>query len=650
MLISRMHPLRKAALWLLVDAIVVVSSLFAAMIVRSITAEIVIRRSILFALVAIAVYCGINHVFRLYRRIWRYASAGELISIGASVVWGTLLLTLVDFLRPGELSVPLSVVLMTGVFAFGGFVSVRYRRSIWTGLHWRLRGIIGQFPVGSTRVLIVGAGEAGQLLAWRLLHQKEGESYDVVGFVDDDPAKSGMRVHGVQVRGGRQSISHLVAIHEIDLIAIAMFNISGADFKAILDICERTSAVIKVLPNVFDVIRGINGRHPIRNITTEDLIGRQPVDTDPIACHDLLANKIVLVTGAAGSIGSELCRQILGFGPRRVIMLDNNESGLYDLVVSFETEMQERMVPVIGDVTNDGKVRVVFEKYRPEIVFHAGAYKQVPLMEDHPDEAVRVNVFGTRTVAQLAGLYGVERFVLVSTDKAVDPSNVVGATKRLCEILVGDGLAPSSVLEASLSAIAGEHSSDKRGKSSCVGSSRIEFPTKKSTLFTAVRLGNVLGSHGSVVTTFERQIEHGGPVTVAHPDMTRYFMSIPEAVSLTIQAATLAEGGDIFMLDMGQQIRLDELARRLIRLRGLRPDVDIPIVYTGVRRGEKLHERLMADNEERFATKHPHIFRMRCNDKKGHNLTESQVDRLIALANSQQNREVVALLREMVGT
>ena len=621
-----------------------------AMAARSITAEIVIRRSILFGIIAVIVYCGGNYVFHLYHRMWRYALAGELVSIGAAVAMSTFFLLLLNLVPLSQYAVPFSVILMTGVFAFGGFVGVRYRRRIWTGFRWRWRAMGGQFPVNRTRVLLVGAGEAGQLIASRLLNQKEGEGYELAGFVDDDPAKQGMRIHGVQVRGGRQDIPRLVATHEIDMVIIAMFNISGLDFRSILDICERTSAVIKVLPNVFDVIRGVNGPVPIRDIATQDLIGRKPVDIDPIACHDLLANKMVLVTGAAGSIGSELCRQVLGFGPRQVIMLDNNESGLYDLLMSFEADTPGLVAPVVGDVTNDSKMRAVFETYRPDIVFHAGAYKHVPLMEDHPDEAVRINVLGTRTVAELAGRNGAERFVLISTDKAVDPSNVMGATKRLCEIMVGNGLASSDILEPGIEASPNGDGGVKTAEKLRLASQRSELPSPQNTLFTAVRFGNVLGSRGSVVPIFERQIERGGPVTVTHPEMTRYFMSIPEAVSLVIQAATLTQGNDIFMLDMGQQIRIDEMARRLIRLRGLRPDVDIPIVYTGIRPGEKLQEQLMADCEQRFPTKHPHIFRIQSNEDGDHNIQRSQVDQLIALANAQKIDGVVRLLHEMVGT
>jgi len=628
---------RRYVPWQVIDSLVVVASLLLAWSARAVTTDLDIRPALLFGLLAIGVCCSVNHLFGLYQRLWRYASAGEIVVIAAAVAIGTALLALADVLWPGRRPVPLSVVWITGLFAFVGFVSVRYRRRVWTGFRWRWRALRGQFAPARTRVLIVGAGEVGQLLAWRFQNQREGEGYELVGFVDDDPAKHGMRVHGVSVLGDRHAIPDLVARHRADLIAIAIYNISGRDFRAILDICERTPARLKVIPNVFDLFQGSRGAAPIRDVTAEDLLGRKPVEIDREDCRDLLAGKTVLVTGAAGSIGSELCRQILPFGPRQLLLLDNNETGLHDLRFAisdfgFENSQIEnrksKIVPVIGDVTNQAKMRAVFETYRPQIVFHAAAYKHVPLMEAHPDEAVRVNVLGTKIVADLAAQYGAERFVLVSTDKAVNPCSIMGATKRLCEMLV-------------MNQRISESTDAPDGKSE-IGNRKSEI------LCTAVRFGNVLGSRGSVVPTFERQIEQGGPVTVTDREMTRYFMGVSEAGSLIIQAAALTAGGDIFMLEMGQCIRIDDLARRLIRLRGLRPEADIPIVYTGVRPGEKLQEELLHADEERCPTAHPHIFRLRCNHVSDRPAFQSQVDELIALAETQRPGEVVARLRELV--
>ena len=656
--------IRRYVPWGVIDALIVAASLLLAWFARAVTTNLDIRPALLFGLVAIGVCCTVNYLFRLYHRMWRYASAGEIVVIATAVVISTALLTLANLVWPGQRPVPLSVVWMTGLFAFVGFVSVRYRRRVWTGFRWRWRALRGQFPPARTQVLIVGAGEAGQLLAWRFLNQKEGEGYELVGFVDDDPAKQGLRVHGIQVLGDRHAIPQLVARHGVDLIVLAMYNISGDDFRAILDICEHSGAVIKVLPNIFEFLGKRKELAPLRDVTAEDLLGRKPVEIDQDACRDLLFGKVVLVTGAAGSIGSELCRQIVPFHPRRLLMLDNNESGLYDLTIGLQglatnctnstnenlnqfVQFVKFVAAIVGDVTNAAKMRAVFETYRPDIVFHAAAYKHVHLMEEHPDEAVRVNVLGTRIVADLAVQYGAERFVLISTDKAVNPCNVMGATKRLCEMLIADSRL--QIADGELSAISHQPSAIGH-QPSAIGHQ------PSATLFTAVRFGNVLGSRGSVVPTFERQIEMGGPVTVTHLDMTRYFMSVSEAISLVIQAATLTEGGDIFLLDMGQQICIDELARRLIRLRGLRPDVDIPIVYTGPRLGEKMHEELLGDGEERETTPHPHIFRVHssqretCNACPEHSrrVKREVLDELIALAEAQRNGELVTRLRELV--
>ncbi|MBM4465768.1 MAG: polysaccharide biosynthesis protein [Chloroflexi bacterium] len=619
--------IRRYVPWGVIDALVVIFSLLLAWSARAITATLDLRPALLFGLVAVAICLGVNYLLRLYHRLWRYASAGEIVVIAAAVVISTALLTLADIFWPDQRPVPLSVVWMTGLFAFVGFVSVRYRRRVWTGVRWRWRDLRRQFPAPGTRVLIVGAGEAGQLLAWRFLNQKEGEGYKVVGFVDDDPAKQGMRVHGLPVLGDCHAIPDLVARHGVDLIVIAIYNIAGDDFRAILDLCEQSGAIIKVLPNIFDFLQKREELAPLRDVTAEDLLGRKPVEIDHDACRDLLAGKTVLVTGAAGSIGSELCRQIIAFGPRQLLMLDNNETGLHDLWVELNAKgHQVSLQLLLGSITNRKKIGSWFETYRPQIIFHAAAYKHVPLMEEHPDESVWVNVAGTLIASELAHQIGAERFVLVSTDKAVNPCSIMGATKRLCEMMIVNG---------EWRIANGESAIGNR---------------KSKILCTAVRFGNVLGSRGSVVPTFEWQIEMGGPVTVTDRDMTRYFMSVSEAVSLIIQAAALTEGGDIFMLDMGQQICIDELARRLIRLRGLRPDVDIRIAYIGPRLGEKMHEELLGDGEERETTPHPHIFRVRSSQRETCNVKREVLDELIALAEAQRNGELVERLRELVLT
>jgi len=599
---------------ILLDALVVLVSLMLAWSARSITADLDVGSALRFGLIAAAVYCVANARFSLYRRIWRYASATEVSVIAASAAIGTTIMTAFDLLSPGRRQVPLSVVFLMGFFSFAGFVGVRYRSRILTGMRWRTQALHGQTPPARIRVLILGAGEAGQLMAWRLLNQREGEAYRLVGFVDDDPAKLGMKVHGLPILGDRHAIPSLVAKHHVDLIILAIYSITGQAFRDLLAICETTPARVKVLPNIFDFIQRTNGLPPIRDVTAEDLLGRKPVQIDRNACQALLAGKTIVVTGAAGSIGSELCRQIASFGPRLLLMLDNNESGLYDL----QTELASVLGPaelrcVVGDVTHRRKVQTLFEAYHPDVVFHAAAYKHVPLMEAYPDEAVRVNVLGTLTVAQLACQHRTGRFVFISTDKAVSPTCIMGATKRIGEMLV------------------------------------LSMASEAQTLLTGVRFGNVLGSRGSVVPTFEKQIEMGGPITITHPEMTRYFMSIPEAVSLVIQAATVTQGGDLFVLDMGEQIRIEELALRLIRLRGLRPGVDIPIKYTGVRPGEKLHEELTGDGDERQPTTHPSIFRVRGNHRVELATLLAQIQELGSLADAQGDGATVRKLWAIVG-
>ena len=622
--------LKRYVIWPVIDAALVVASVALAWSMHLPIAPFVGLPLILFGMLAVGVYVLSNFLFRVYHRIWLYASAGEIVIIATAVAVGTAVLNAAILVWPPLRSVPLSVVLLTGLLVFVAFVTVRYRRRVWTGFRWRWRAIRRKaldHPTTRQRVLIVGAGEAGQLLAWRLIHQKEGEQYEVVGFVDDNPEKHGLHIHGFKVLGDRHAIPEVVKRHQVDLIVLAMYNITPQDFEDILDICEQTPAMIKVLPNVFDFLA--NKRHvlPIRNITAEDLIGREPVRIDIEACRTLLRGKVVLVTGAAGSIGSELTRQILSFEPALVLAVDNNESGLHDLVSScymgYRTrgrthapDLKEDLRPLVADITRREKVEAIFKRYHPDIVFHAAAYKHVPIMEEHPDEAVWVNVHGTRVVAEAALRHGVERFVFVSTDKAINPSSIMGATKRLGELMLMHRIFPPPL-------------------------------DKASTLFTAVRFGNVLGSRGSVVPLFERQIDAGGPVTVTHPEMTRYFMVLSEAVSLIIQAAVLTKGGDIFMLDMGRRVRIDDLARRLIRLRGLRPGTDIPIVYTGPRPGEKMHEELLGNNEERQPTEHPRIWRI-VPTVQTPPPALSRIELLIQLARNQQVDLMVELLWQLV--
>lgn len=575
-----------------------------------------------------AIYVLYAYLFGLYHRLWRHASAQDVVAVLEATGLATLTLLVADMLWATPRPLPLSVILLGGLLTFNLFVAIRYRERLVPSLQesWqKIRGRDAAELSDRQRVLIFGAGEAGQLLAWRFLNEKQGRRYQLVGLVDDDLGKQGMRVHGVPVLGDRHAIPQLAERHGVDLIVLAVYNISPEAFREILSICETTSAAIKVIPSFYEFIHVKQGSTFIRDVTAQDLLGRKPVEIDLEACAALLRDKVILVTGAAGSVGSELCRQIVSFSPRLLLMLDNNETGLYDLALELESAATApSMKLIVGDVTHRLKLEALFSAHRPQIVFHAAAYKHVPLMEEHPDEAVRVNVGGTLVVAELSARHGVDRFVFISSDKAVDPSSVMGATKRLGELLI---MHPQGLVTAS------------RLKSTS---------SSPRTLFTAVRFGNVLGSRGSVLPTFEKQIALGGSVTVTHPEMTRYFLSISEAVSLIIQAAALTEGGDLFMLDMGERIRIDDLARRLIRLRGLRPEVDIPIEYTSPRPGEKLHEQLVGVGEERLPTLHPHISQVRGMKPMGWGKLSAEVDELISLAETQQKDKIVEKLHSII--
>jgi FlaA1/EpsC-like NDP-sugar epimerase/HD-GYP domain-containing protein (c-di-GMP phosphodiesterase class II) len=539
------------------------------------------------------------------------------------------------------------------VFSFCGFITVRYRQRLWTGLNWRWNAYRRPTNQDQERVLIVGAGEAGEIFARRILYSPAGaKRHELIGFIDDDPAKHRMRLHDLPIFGGYTFIPEIVAKYEIDLIVIAIYNISGPNFRNILDVCEKTPARIKIIPDPMEFLELQSDAPPIRDVSSEDLLGRKIVEIDATACSKLLEGCRVLVTGAAGSIGSELCEQILAFNPQQLILLDNNESGLYEIhnhlkrvlagqTIKARMTSADRLIPIVCSITNRSKMNFVFSKYRPEIVFHAAAYKHVPMMEDQPDEALWVNVYGTKNLVQLSREYEVERFVFVSTDKAVQPVCVMGATKWLAELMI---MNPDAWSRREREAGAEERRKQQRtGPRNSLAESNLQ-----GTLYTAVRFGNVLASRGSVVPAFEQQIRAGGPVMVTHPEMTRYFLSIKEAVRLIIQAATFTQGCDIFMLHMGERIKIDDLARRLIRLRGARPDIDIPIVYTGIRPGEKMHEELVAPSESKLETQHPRIFRIRKNHMPPAELLAAEIDELHKLAKDHENADVAERLQKFV--
>jgi FlaA1/EpsC-like NDP-sugar epimerase len=559
------------------DALVLLAAYLMAFAARAVITPLDLVGAIAPILLNALLMVLLMYLFGVYQRIWSRTSGHGVVVIVYALIVDTLvfgLYALLITLRP----LPISVVLIGNALSLVGFVAIRYRSRLSNGLSWRWKAVWRrEFPKLKTRVLIIGAGESGQALAWRLKFRSTQDSYQIVGFIDDDPDKQDMYVEGCRVLGTRQAIIKVVDTYRVDLIVVAVHDISGPVFREILSCCERTKAIIKVVPDLFVLVNGRQGTALLRDVQPEDLLGRNVISRHENVDLTPVTHKVILVTGASGSIGSELSRQIVLYDPRRLILLDNNESGLHDLITELRTRFPEiDLQPALADVTMSAAMRAVFERHQPEIVFHAAAYKHVPMLEHHPSESLRVNISGTWVVAALAVEYRVERFVLISTDKAVNPSSIMGASKRVCEVVL--------------------HALSHQEQ--CV------------TLFTSVRFGNVLGSRGSVVPTFHRQIDSGGPVTVTHPEMTRYFMSIPEAVNLIIHAACLTQGDDIFFLQMGEVVRIVELAERMIRLRGLRPYTDIGIEFTGIRPGEKLHEELFSPAETPEATLHPNIIRL----------------------------------------
>ncbi|MGM9612176.1 MAG: polysaccharide biosynthesis protein, partial [Butyricicoccus sp.] len=426
--------------------------------------------------------------------------------------------------------------------------------------------------------MLIGGG-AGGALVLRELQRSAHSRNKVVCIIDDDPNKQGTYLLGVRIVGGREDIVRYAEHYGIKDIIFALPSVPVRERRAIVELCQQTRCRIRTIPGLYQLASGQVRVSQLRDIAVEDLLGRDRVQVDLKQIGSVIAGKTVLVTGGGGSIGSELCRQIAAQNPRQLIIFDIYENNAYDIQQELKYQYPTlNLIVWIGSVRDDARVDQLFRTFRPQIVCHAAAHKHVPLMEDSPNEAVKNNVFGTWNIAHMADRYGAETFVLISSDKAVNPTNVMGATKRICEMIVQ---------------VMNKHS---------------------ATCFTAVRFGNVLGSNGSVIPLFQRQIAHGGPVTVTHKDIIRYFMTISEAVSLVLQACAYAQGGEVFVLDMGDPVRIDDLARNMIRLCGLEPDVDIPIVYTGLRPGEKLFEELLMQDEGLDKTPNELIFIGHFND------------------------------------
>jgi FlaA1/EpsC-like NDP-sugar epimerase len=559
-------------LFALFDGLVVIASYWTALWLRfdGDVPDMFIERLPAIMLALAVLHFVVNHWLGMYWRGWRYAGLHDALMLAIAVAISTAVVFVVSgILMASYRPVPRSVVMVACVMVFFGMALGRFRHR----LSQQLRATFSRAP--QRRVLIVGAGQVGQSLARELL-VSPALGYRPIGFVDDDPGKHSWWIHGLRVLGTRHDIKRLVKEHGVQTIVFALPSLSGSHRQEMLALCVDTGVQVKMVPGLSEMMRRQPSADLLRDLRLEDLLGRPRVDFEPSAAR-AQAGQTVLVTGAAGSIGSELASQ-LAMGPcRRLVLLDVDESRLFELAAELAGVRGLKggdVEIVVGDVTRAGRVAEVFAQYEPDVVYHAAAYKHVPMMERHPAEAVRANVLGTYNVCVAAERAGCERVVVISTDKAVAPSNVMGATKRVAERIV----------EA--------------------------FSANSATIFCAVRFGNVLWSRGSLIPTVTRQIRLGGPITLTHPDMTRYFMTVTEAASLIIEASYQANSGEIFILDMGEPVTIVELVYKMVRLHGLEPGEDIEIKWTGPRPGEKIHESLVHDAEELLPTAHPSVSRV----------------------------------------
>lgn len=542
----------------------------------------------------------------LYNKMWQYASMSELYSIFKSTLAiNTLVVICLYFFR---VSFPRSIIainLMTDIFFLGGMrFALRLLKDFLNS---------NQNNKSQNRVLIIGAGDAAEMIIREMQkHPEIGKR--IIGLVDDDPAKQALEIHGYKVLGKTKKIPQLIEEYDVDEVIIAIPSAEGKTIKRFYELSNKKNVKVEIVPGVYEILKGDVSLNQIREVKVEDLLRRDQVDLISNEISAYLEAKTILVSGGGGSIGSEICRQIAKFNPEQIIILDINENTTYFL----ERDLKENypnleLISIIGSIRDKNKLEKVFNEYSPDVVFHAAAHKHVPLMETSPEEAVKNNILGTRNLAQTAADFEIDRFVLISTDKAVNPTNVMGASKRAAEMVV--------------------QTINKQVK----------------TKFMAVRFGNVLGSQGSVIPLFKKQIANGGPLTVTHKDITRYFMTIPEASQLVIQAGALGQGGEVFVLDMGEPVKIMELAEDLIALSGLTPYEDIDIDVIGLRPGEKLYEELLCDTEDNIATEHERIF---INNLEAVNqqFLAKHLQRLESLAKKGAANEIILALVDLVDT
>jgi len=559
------YKVRQVSLWAL-DMCGILISILASMILTWKYKSLDINTIILPLIVYMLIHTISFKLFKCYSSLWRYAGEEELISILSACLVYVIPVYIVHRLIGIDYSILFYVVSTILIISYTGGLRLVYR----TGRRFKTRMVVSQ---DSQRVLVVGAGSAGQMIINELKENPQLKKVPV-GIIDDDINKIGRVIHNVKILGDTSQVKEIVEKENVDEIILAMANVDKSRKSEIINICKETKCKLKTIPGIYEIIDGKVDIKKIRDVDIEDLLGREPIKVNMEEMSGYIQDKTVLVTGGGGSIGSELCRQIASFNPKHLIIVDNYENNAYaiqqELIRKYEGKLN--LSTIIASIREYKRMDEIFNEYKPDVVFHAAAHKHVPLMENSPSEAIKNNIFGTLNVARLADTYKVKRMVLISTDKAVNPTNIMGATKRAAEMI-------------------------------------IQTINKNSeTEFVAVRFGNVLGSNGSVIPLFKKQIAEGGPVTITHPDIIRYFMTIPEAVQLVLQAGAMAKGGEIFILDMGEPVRIVDLANNLIRLSGFEPGVDIKIEYSGLRAGEKLYEELLMSEEGLTKTANSKIF------------------------------------------
>lgn len=545
-------------------------------------------------------------IYRLYNKAWEYASVDELVAIFKAVTFSIVTTAIIQYVvSSGIYMRTLVITWMLHMLLIGGSRFV-----------WRVyRDHYLKPNKNKKRTLIIGAGAAGTMVARQMLNNPEGE-LKPVAFIDDDVKKHRLDFYGIPVVGDVHKIKESVEKYSVEQIIIAIPSLSKKEIQRIFDACAETKVMTKIVPKLEDIITGKVSVNQFRNVEVEDLLGREPIELDMASISKKLTGKTVLVTGAGGSIGSEICRQVCEFSPEKIVLVGHGENSIYQIHMELQNKYKDsiEIVPVIGDVQDHERMFEVVDKNRPHVIYHAAAHKHVPLMEYNPREAVKNNVFGTKNMAEAADTFGVKNFVLISTDKAVNPPNVMGATKRVAEMVIQS------------------------------------MAQKSETKFVAVRFGNVLGSRGSVIPLFKKQIQAGGPVTVTHPEITRYFMTIPEASRLVLQAGALAKGGEIFVLDMGEPVKIVDLAKNLIQLSGYTID-EIGIEFTGLRPGEKMYEELLNENEIHPEQIYPKIYIGKASVQdvsmvidmieKVQDDSEKLKEYLVEVANVKQEKELV---------